>query len=102
MQGRIVPPFKRYFVILEGAQRFDFFYKTITLTLTGNKNFLNNLSASHIQVVLDAKDKENPWNIKINPKNIISLDPEINILKNVVKVTHKDLLIKIEKINSKK
>lgn len=93
-----IPPGKT----IEGIQENNFLNKTLTITLTGNKNVLEELTSMDLEVVLNAEGKNNEWIIYLTPKNIFCLNPDIDIQKSINKVTHTSLIINIRDIISQK
>ncbi len=67
----------------------------MTLTLTGNKNLLDELSSNDIEVVIDASNQGKEWIATITKKNLVSLSPDINLSSRISKVSHKNFIIKL-------
>ena len=57
--------------------------KRITLSVQGNKNILNDLTSNDIEVVLDATDKSREWTATISRRNLVSLNPDIDLSKAI-------------------
>jgi YbbR domain-containing protein len=89
-----IPPGKT----IEGLQRNNILTKRISLTLSGNKSILDDLSSSDLEVIIDAIDKGNEWVAKVNKKNLVSFNPDIDINKGIKKVSHNDFIVKLSKI----
>lgn len=87
---------------LDGLQSSGLLTKRITLTLTGNQKFLDELSANDFEVVLDATDKQDNWIAPISKKNLISLNPDIDIPKGISRVSHQTLNIHLTKLVTEK
>lgn len=68
---------------VEGMQSSGLLAKKISLTLSGNKTVLDALSSNDLEVVIDASDSSHELPIAIDKKNIVSLNPEID-LKNAI------------------
>jgi hypothetical protein len=60
--------------------------KRIPLSLQGNKNQLKDITSNDLEVVLDATDKSDEWIATISRKNLISLNPEIDLTKSVKRI----------------
>ncbi len=73
--------------------------KRITLTLSGSKDVIQEVEPSDIEVVLDASAVEtNEWIVVIGKKNLVSLNPDINLANSVTQVEHPDLVIHFSKL----
>lgn len=87
---------------IEGLQDNHFLNKNLTITLTGNKNVLDDLSSEDLEIVLNAEGKNNEWTVYLSPKNLVCLNPDIDIQKSVSKVVHPTLILKISDITTQK
>ncbi|SCA63308.1 Uncharacterized protein SCG7086_AO_00100 [Chlamydiales bacterium SCGC AG-110-P3] len=70
----------------------------ITLTLTGEKEVLNRIDSSELEVVLDASGKPDSWIPTISRHHIQSLNPEIDLLNSVSRVQYKDFVIRLSRL----
>ncbi len=91
-----VPPGKT----IEGMQSNGRLAKKIMITLVGNKTILDELTPYDLEVVLDAADKPDEWIATISKKNLVSLNPEIDISKGISKVYHANFVIRMTKLLS--
>lgn len=89
-----IPPGKTVEGLLPGG----LLQKHITLTLNGNKELLNHIQSNDLEVLLDASNKEDEWIAHISHKNLISLNPEIDILKGITSMTHMEFPIKLVRL----
>lgn len=80
---------------VEGLQSNGLLQKRVTLTLSGNKNLLDELSPNDIEVVIDASNQGKEWIATITKKNLVSLSPEINLSSRISKISHKNFIIKL-------
>lgn len=80
---------------VEGLQPNGLLQKRLTLTLTGNKNLLDELSSNDLEVVIDASNQGKEWIATVNKKNLISLNPSINLSSRISKISHKNFIIKL-------
>lgn len=80
---------------VEGLQSNGLLQKRLTLTLTGNKNLLDELSSNDIEVVIDAGGQGKEWIATITKKNLVSLSPDINLSSRISKISHKNFIIKL-------
>lgn len=72
--------------------------RRITLTLTGSKDVIDELESSDLEVLLDASTTENDeWIVQIFKKNLVSLNPSIDLVQHISQVNHSDLIIKLSK-----
>ena len=87
---------------IEGLQKNGFLNTKINLTLFGKTAVLSELNSSDLEVVLNAADQNKDWNVSITPKNVKCLNPEIDIQKNITKVMHPVLILKISNLTTDK
>lgn len=83
---------------VEGLQTNGFLSKRITLTLVGSKTTLEDLSANDFEVVIDAADKQDEWVAVITKKNLVSLNPEVDLSKTISRVSSSDFIIRMTKL----
>src|SRR5579883_1686608 len=60
---------------VEGIQTNHILRQRIPLTISGNKNLLDGITESDLEVVIDATDKEGALDVMISKKNLLSLNP---------------------------
>ena len=70
----------------------------ITLTLIGEKDVLDRIDPSELEVVLDASGKPDNWIPKISRHHIQSLNPEIDLLNSITRVQYKDFVIRLSRL----
>ena len=88
---------------VEGMQANNILSKKISLRLTGNKKILEELSDGDLQVIIDAEGKKDQWVASVSKKNLLSFNPDINIMQGVNKITQQDvLLIKLTNLITEK
>lgn len=58
----------------------------INLTIAGKKEMINELNASDIEIVIDAKDKKNQWIETIDKKNLVLLNQNDHLIRGINKV----------------
>jgi len=80
---------------VEGLQSNGLLQKRVTLTLSGNKNLLDELTPNDLEVVIDATDQGKEWIATITKKNLVSLSPDINLSNRISKISHKNFIIKL-------
>jgi len=79
---------------IQGLQGTGQLKRRLAVTLTGNNMLINDLTSGDIEVVIDASDKQAEWNPTITPKNLISLNPEIDLTKSISKIYHHPFTIR--------
>lgn len=72
--------------------------KRISLTLTGYKSVLDELEPGDIEIRLDASSPPDEWVAEIDKKNLVSLNPGVDLLHNITDVVHPELLLKISRL----
>jgi hypothetical protein len=77
--------------------------KRISLTLTGSKDVVSELEPGDLEVLLDASTANNDeWIVQITKKNLVSLNPNIDLLHNITQVDHSELIIKLSPLVTEK
>jgi hypothetical protein len=83
---------------VEGIQPNGRLAKKLTLTLVGNRSIIEELSPSDLEVVIDAADKPDEWLVTITKKNLISLNPEIDINTSITRAYHPNFFVRMTKL----
>lgn len=83
---------------VEGIQPNGRLAKKLSLTLVGNKSVIEELSPSNLEVVMDASDKPDEWLVEVTKKNLISLNPEIDINTSITKAYHPNFVVRMTKL----
>lgn len=77
--------------------------KRVPLTLSGGKDAIHSLEPGDIEVLLDASAVEqNDWLVQISKKNLVSLNPAIDLARHISDVQHPELIIKFSELMSAK
>ncbi len=79
---------------VEGMQSNGLLTKRISLTLSGNKDLLDEITANDLEVVIDGTDASNEFSIAIQKKNLISLNPEMDIASGINRISAATLFIR--------
>lgn len=87
---------------VEGMQNNGLLNKRISLTLVGNKTFLDGLTSNDLEVLIDANDKPDEWIASVSKNNLVSLNPEIEISTGVMRVSHPSFTIHLTKLVTEK
>lgn len=70
--------------------------KRVTLTLSGTKEIIDELEPGDMEVLLDASTADqDDWIVQISKKNLVSLNPSIDLLHHINQVNHNDFIIKL-------
>ncbi len=81
--------------IVEGLQVDGYLSKKISLSLVGNKDLLDDLTANDLEVVIDMGEKPAEWTGNINKKNLVSVNPDFDLVKGVSRVSHQNFTIRM-------
>ena len=57
--------------------------KRLSLTLVGKKNILEELTSSDFELVVDATGKSGEWQAPLCVKNLVSLNPNLDVLRGI-------------------
>jgi len=87
---------------VEGLQPSGILSKKISMTLQGNKTELSQIASNDIEVVLDAMDKSDQWLATITRKNLLALNPDINLSKAIKRVVIQRLPINFTRMVTEK
>ena len=87
---------------VEGLQSNGYLSRRITLNLAGSKSLLEDLTANDMEVVIDAADKSEEWIASLTKKNLISLNPDIDLTKDISRVSHPSFIIRLTKLMTEK
>lgn len=83
---------------IEGIQPSGKLSKKLTLTVVGNKGILDEVSSADLEIVIDAEGKADEWIATVSKKNLVSLNPEINIETAITRAYHPNFLIRMTKL----
>ncbi|MBI3900616.1 MAG: hypothetical protein HY324_00535, partial [Chlamydiia bacterium] len=82
---------------IEGMQANGILSEKVSLSLVGNRFMLDEMGSRDLEIVLDAKDKPNEWIAVIGKKNLVSLNPDINLEKGLSRVASIERIIRQSK-----
>lgn len=73
--------------------------KRMTLTLSGTRDVIEELEPGDLEVVVDASiiDRDE-WIVNIGKKNIVSLNPSIDLTHHITHVSHNEFVLKLSRI----
>lgn len=73
--------------------------KRITLTLSGTKDIIERLEPGDLEVVLDASIIDHSdWVMSLTKKNLVSLDPSIDLAQHIISIKHSEYVIKLRRM----
>jgi len=79
---------------IEGMQANGILNKRISLTMSGNKAALDELTGKDLEAVIDASGKSNEWIATITKKNLVSLNPELDASKLISRVAPFEMIVR--------
>jgi hypothetical protein len=87
---------------VEGLQPNGMLSKKISITLQGNKTYLAELTPNDFEIVLDAMDKSGVWQAPISRKNLMSLNPDIDLIKTIKRVVIQRMPVEFTRLVTEK
>jgi hypothetical protein len=88
---------------IEGIQENGIMSKRMSLILSGRRAFLERLTSSDFEVVIDAGNQpQDEWVITISKRNLVSFSTELNLQTEINKVSHKNFIVKLVKLSHEK
>ncbi len=69
-----------------------------TLTLTGTKDVVDTVESSELEVVIDAANQPDEWILQVNKKNLVSLNPEVDLLRHIQSVSNNEFVVKMSRL----
>ncbi len=77
--------------------------KRINLTLTGSKDVIEEIEPGDLEVNIDASSIDHTdWVAQISKKNLLSLNPSIDLANSISSVTHSEYVIKLNRLMTTK
>lgn len=77
--------------------------KRITLTLSGTKDVIDELEPGDLEVLIDASLIDHAeWILQVNKKNLISLNPNVDLHNHITQVSNNEFVIKISRLVTSK
>lgn len=75
----------------------------VTLTLSGSKDVVQELEQGDLEVHLDASTADSDdWVVQISKKNIVSLNPSLDLRHHINHVSHPEFVLKLSKLVTEK
>lgn len=78
-----------------GLQANGLLKKKVAMMITGNKSVVEKLRPSNLEIVISAKGRTESWIETIDPYNLVCLDTDIHLRKNIKSVTSEDIFIRL-------
>lgn len=72
--------------------------RRLTLTLTGRKAVLDQLTGADLEVVVDASGKGDRWTTPLSRRNLVSLTPGIDLARGITDLSPVDLTIQLSRL----
>ncbi len=76
--------------------------RKLTLTLTGTKDVVDHLEPQDFEIVIDASDKGDEWIVQVGKKNLVSLNPDIDLMRNISQLSHSEFVIQLSTLITEK
>ena len=87
---------------VEGMQPNGLLHQRLSVKLRGNKTVLEDLTSSDLIIEIDASGKEGEWVETITKRNLVSLNPSINISQGISEMNSKNVIVKLSKLVTEK
>jgi hypothetical protein len=72
--------------------------RKLTLTLTGTKDVIEKIEPGDFEVVIDAFGKPDEWVVQVGKKNLVSLNPDIDLVHNITNVSQSEFVIRLSRL----
>ncbi len=72
--------------------------RRVTLTVTGTKDIVDTLEPSDLEVVIDASNQPDEWILQVNKKNLLSLNPDVDLSRHIQSVTNNEFVVKMSRV----
>lgn len=80
---------------IQGLLSNGFLSKRVTLTLKGTKEVIDKLEPGDLEVILDVSNLPNESIVQLFKKNLVSLNPNINLANHITSVHHPEFLVRM-------
>lgn len=87
---------------IQGLLPNGFLGKRTALTVSGTKDVIDQLEPGDVEVILDVSNLPSDGIVQIAKKNLVSLNPNINLPKHITSIDHPEFVIKMSPILTKK
>lgn len=72
--------------------------KRITLTITGMKSDISDLTSNDLEILINAEGQKESWIASISKKNLVHLSSEKDLKKSITSLSAPEILIKLSKL----
>jgi hypothetical protein len=72
--------------------------RRLAITLTGNKSIIEHLEPGDFEVVIDAAGKPNEWIVQVAKKNLVSLNPDIDLIHSVTNLSQSEFVLRLSRL----
>lgn len=72
--------------------------RRMKVSLTGRKSVIDSVGSNDFEVIIDAAGKGDHWVVDISKRNLVCLNPDIDLMHNVSKIGHSDYVIALSKL----
>ncbi|MBA3721509.1 MAG: hypothetical protein H0W88_03815 [Parachlamydiaceae bacterium] len=83
---------------IPGLMPNGFLSKRMTLTLTGTKDVVEQLEPGDLEILLDVSNSPRESLMQITKKNLISLNPDINLSRHITNITHPEYFLRMSQL----
>jgi hypothetical protein len=87
---------------IHGLMPNGFLVKRMTLTLTGTKDVVEQIEPGDLEILLDVSSLTHEGLFQITKKNLVSLNPNINLLRHITSVMHPEFILKMSLLLTEK
>jgi len=86
--------------VISGLLPNGVYQKRVKLTLTGSRQIVENIEPGDLEIVLDATTAPDEWPVELSKRNLISLNPDIDLGRHITEVSQPDLVIHLSHLVS--
>jgi hypothetical protein len=76
--------------------------RRVTLTVTGTKDVIDDLEPSDLEVLIDVSGLPDEWVLQVSKKNLVSLDPSVDLSSHINSVSNNEFVIKMSRLITEK
>ncbi len=84
--------------VISGLLPNGVYQKRVKLTLTGTRHVIENIEPGDLEIVLDATLAPDEWPVELTNKNLVSLNPDIDLGRHIKDVSQTDLVIHLSQL----
>lgn len=83
---------------VQGLLPNGFLQKRVTISVTGTKDVVEQIVPGDLEILLDVANQPSEWIVQITKKNLVSLNPNLNLLPHISSVTNPEFVLKMSTI----